>query len=102
MLLRLSGKLKILKRVSGCLIVVLAVLLISGAAEPAQAKDKIRILSITPDSLVTAGAEKELAVEIEYELDTKQEGAISLGFNTKFPESYIMGDEVVVTRGKED
>ena len=85
----------------GFSLAVLIAFVTSGLANPAWAKDKVKILSVVPDSVtvVPFGGESEIVVEVEYKLESKDEGEIALGFNTKHPSSFRMRDKVVVKRG---
>jgi hypothetical protein len=89
-----------MKQIVGYSIVVCVLLLVSAGIGHAQGEDKIKIINITPDSLILNGKKSEIAIEIAYELETKKEGIIYLGFNTDRPEGYSIKKEMVVKKGK--
>ncbi|MBD0371722.1 MAG: hypothetical protein ICV60_12855 [Pyrinomonadaceae bacterium] len=88
------------QRIAACLVIFLAVLTAWSAPGQAQPKDKIKIVNIVPDSLILGDKRREVTVEIEYELETKKEGIIYLGFNTDKPEQYVITESVRVKKGK--
>jgi hypothetical protein len=79
---------------------VLIMLAASGLATHILAKDKVKIISITPASVLVSGAEAQVEVEIEYELESKDAGEIALGFNTKRPNEFVMQEKTIVKKGK--
>ena len=89
-----------MKNVLSCSVVLIVLSVASGVANQARAKDKVKIINIAPSSPVTSSAESEIKVEVGYRLESKEEGEIALGFNTKSPHSFIIEDEVLVRRGR--
>ena len=79
----------------------LLLLLLPSVSGGVLAKDRIKILSVTPDSVAVNSGETELVVEVEYELGSRDEGVINLGFNVEAPRAYVMGEEDnIVKKGR--
>jgi hypothetical protein len=84
-----------------CFLIGMALLVgcyLSGEAQDKSA-DTIKIISVTTTKPVTRGVENEFTVEVEYNLDSKDEGIINLGFNTQKPTSFVMEDGRIVKKG---
>jgi hypothetical protein len=64
-----------------------------------EKEDLIRIVSIDPSGPVTRGVEIHITVEIEYTLVTADESSASLGFNSRDPNSFTMGEHIEIHRG---
>lgn len=47
-----------------------------------------------------SGAETRIEVEVEYELESKDEGEVALGFNTERPDQFVMREKARVKKGK--
>jgi hypothetical protein len=78
---------------------VLVLFVTSTTAAPTWAKDKVKILSVTPEAVVAGEDEIEFVLEVEYKLESKDEGKIYLGFNSKLPKGYHMLEDVIVKKG---
>jgi hypothetical protein len=65
----------------------------------AQARDSIRIVSVSPAGPITRGVSVALSVVVDVYLDSKPGGTVQIGFNTENPNRYRMVDKRTVTRG---
>jgi hypothetical protein len=65
----------------------------------AQKKDLIRIVSIDPSGPVTRGVEIRITVELEYTLETADKSSASIGFNSRDPNNFTMGEHIEIHRG---
>ena len=65
----------------------------------ANSSDTIKITNLYSSEPVTRGVENEITVEVEYNLETGEEGEINLGFNTDKPNAFRMVDSRIVQRG---
>ena len=74
--------------------------LMMGMTAHVRAGDNVKIIQIVPDSLVMSNVESEITVEVEYNLESKDEGVINLGFNTRGANAYVMGEGVRVKKGR--
>lgn len=72
----------------------------SSTATTEAATDSIKIVSVTPSSVV-AGQSTIFTVEVAYSLITKDSGLLGLGFNTDKVDSYVMASsqEFLVSKG---
>ncbi|HEV8159773.1 MAG TPA: hypothetical protein VGP58_12125, partial [Pyrinomonadaceae bacterium] len=61
--------------------------------------DKIRIVNITAASPVIDGAENEFTIEIEYTLESMDEGSLAIGFNVTNFRAFRMMTRKKVKRG---
>nr|MBA3693220.1 hypothetical protein [Acidobacteriota bacterium] len=61
--------------------------------------DKIRIVNITAASPVIDGAENEFTIEIEYTLESMDEGSVAIGFNVTNFRAFRMMTRKKVKRG---
>ena len=63
--------------------------------------DAITIVSVTPSTGLVDGQSTSFTVEVKYTLNTAEEGAIEVGFNTYDPSYYSMdiSSEFAVTKG---
>ena len=61
--------------------------------------DKIRIVNVTAASPVTDGAANEFTVEIEYTLESMEEGSLAIGFNVTNSGVFKMMTRKKVKRG---
>ena len=66
---------------------------------PSDNKDRIRIVSIEPSGPVTRGVETEVTAEIEYTLETADESALNVGFNSEDPNKFKMLEHIDIRRG---
>ncbi|MFT3781536.1 MAG: hypothetical protein QM790_05915 [Nibricoccus sp.] len=61
--------------------------------------NKIQIVSVTPSTMVENKAQ-EVEMVVDYELVSREEGIVYIGFNTNEPKRYHLANNVVVTAGK--
>ena len=66
---------------------------------PQGKKDLIRIVSIEPSGPVTRGVETEIAVEIEYTLESADQSSANIGFNSQDPNQFTMREHIEIHRG---
>jgi hypothetical protein len=83
-----------------------AVLLLLGStgrdyagAGGASSQDRVEILSVLPAGSVTRGVEMEFTLDIEYTLDSLDDGVLSVGFNTDRPNAYRIVETRAIERG---
>ena len=69
------------------------------AQEKTEKPDRIKILQITPSERVTRGTEVEFTFDLEYKLESAEEGSINIGFNTDNPNSYRTSESEIVKKG---
>lgn len=62
--------------------------------------DKIRIVNVTAVSPVADGVENEFTVEIEYTLETLDEGTLAIGFNVDNSAAFKMTTRKKVKKGR--
>jgi hypothetical protein len=62
--------------------------------------DKIRIVNITAASPVIDGAENEFTVEIEYTLESMDEGSLAIGFNVTNFRAFRMMTRKITLKAK--
>jgi hypothetical protein len=72
----------------------------SVAGSGAAGNDKVKITRIAVEEPVTRGVEIEFTVEVEYKLDSADEGEINLGFNTDRPKAFKLVARSIVQKGK--
>lgn len=65
----------------------------------ANPQDKIKIISVSAAQPVIRGVENEFTVEVEYNLDSEEEGEINLGFNTERPARFKMVESLIIKKG---
>ncbi|MDQ3322893.1 MAG: hypothetical protein M3525_10770 [Acidobacteriota bacterium] len=65
----------------------------------AENQDKIRIVSVTAASPVVDGVENEFTIEIEYTLETMDEGSVAIGFNVNDSAAFRMSARKRVKKG---
>ncbi|MGH9967834.1 MAG: hypothetical protein ACREBG_08340 [Pyrinomonadaceae bacterium] len=68
----------------------------SAATEP---QDKLKIISVNTSEPIVRGVENEFTVEVEYNLDSVDEGEINLGFNAERPNAFKMVESFIVQKG---
>src|SRR5687768_14475158 len=61
--------------------------------------DKIRIVNVTAAKPIQDGVLNEFTVEVEYTVESADEAAISIGFNSEKPGAYRMTARRKVNRG---
>jgi hypothetical protein len=61
--------------------------------------DKLKITNVTAAQPVVRGVENEFTVEVEYNLESADEGEINLGFNSEKPIAFRMADSMLVQKG---
>ena len=88
-----------MKRALLVMFAALAVAACLGAANGAAAGDSVKVVSITAAEPVVRGVENEFTVEVEYKLESADEGEINLGFNLDRPKGFKMVESHVVQRG---
>lgn len=86
------------------LIILLLLFAFAAIENPAQSNeqikpDKIRIVSVTTAKPIEDGVLNEFTVEIEYTVESAEEAAISIGFNSEKPGAYRMTTRKKVNRG---
>ena len=86
-----------LRRMAVTLIGILLCCLAGGAR--ATSADRVKITSVTPAQPVVRGVENEFTVEVEYALDSADEGELNLGFNAERPNAFRMYDGRIVQKG---
>ena len=64
-----------------------------------ESPDKIRIINVSAASPVVDGAENEFTVEIEYTLESMDEGSVAIGFNITDSRGFRMMTRKKVKRG---
>jgi hypothetical protein len=87
----------VLKKISVTLISILLCCLVGGAQ--ASSGDRVKITSVTAAQPVVRGVENEFTVEVEYSLDSADEGELNLGFNAERPNAFRMYDSHIVQKG---
>lgn len=70
--------------------------LTGGAANP---QDSIKITRVSAAQPVIRGVENEFTVEVQYNLDSEEQGEINIGFNTDRPSAFKMEDSFIVQKG---
>jgi hypothetical protein len=61
--------------------------------------DTVKIASITSSEPVHRGVENEFTVDVDYNLDSSDEGIIMLGFNSQDPNQFVMMQSKIVQKG---
>jgi hypothetical protein len=63
--------------------------------------DFIRIVSVTPNSNLVDGIEHQFTVTVEYNLSTREQGIIYIGFNTIRSNRYrLVSQNLIVNKGR--
>jgi hypothetical protein len=70
-----------------------------GGPSTAVGQDRIKITNITSAQPIVRGVENEISVDIDYALDSADEGEISLGFNVEKPNAFRMVESQIIKRG---
>lgn len=76
-----------------------ASLVLSQEKARAKTKDNIKILEVSATAPVKDGVSNQFTVQIEYTLESEDEGMVSVGFNSDDPGSYKMSGQKKVIRG---
>ncbi len=66
----------------------------------AAPRDKLKIISVDSAQPVVRGVENEFTIEVEYKLDSADEGEINMGFNLDRPNAFKMVDSFLVQKGQ--
>jgi len=70
-----------------------------GEIHSQASSDAIKIISITSAQPVHRGVENEFTVEVEYNLESSDEGVIGLAFNLQDPNAYAIVETKIVQSG---
>ncbi|HKR00356.1 MAG TPA: hypothetical protein VJT09_06770 [Pyrinomonadaceae bacterium] len=62
-------------------------------------QDRVKITNVRTAEPVVRGVENEFTVEVEYNLDSEEEGEINLGFNSQKPGAFKMEDSFIIKKG---
>lgn len=71
----------------------------SFSARTASPQDSIKIISVSAAQPVIRGVQNDFTVEVEYHLESEEEGEINLGFNTDRPNRFKMVDSFIIKKG---
>jgi hypothetical protein len=62
--------------------------------------DKVKIISVKSEKPVVRGVENEFTIEVEYNLETADEGELNMGFNLDRANAFRMVDTHLVQKGQ--
>ena len=88
-----------MKHIVALLVGLIPLVILQPSGKATEVKDTVKILNITTANRVVRGVENEFTVEVEYNLESEQEGELQVGFNSDKPTSFIMKESLIVKGG---